>query len=529
MQQTTHQNPDELNGAVEVVTMLGDSVVDVHHLQPNRDPNAKRTTLMMFAVGALFLLMSLIAFSKGVSTAATNKRNLQRWTKVKEHSARSFRGQALGVAWDYMAFGGLALGIFCIGWGLMRARREDPPAEFTVDGEATPLVAEHAGHMVMSVPAAMDAELRTSAGITGKSELGQSFVVPGEGSVRLSNGTADYIVRRVPAPKQSLRTGASFNSRTATFLAGSAIAHALLLVLMNTVQPDAKGLATDLGTQDVRLTISETSPPDVDPPTPDKPDDSDLTAADGANNGKAGEPGAAGNPDTPSPKGATAVKGHSETVKVSKRDEIAAAREAGVLGVFHTSQSLSDIDGDAWLNEGMDDENYYGHDAETGNGTGHFGQARQGFGPGGDGNDGVIRSGRYHTYGPGNSDVHINTTRRIPGMDHDPTGPVAKIGTAESEGGLDKSIIRRYIQRKLRTIRNCYERQLLVRPDLAGTVIAKFIIMGNGNVINSRAVGMNHPGLQSCVASVIANIHFPKTSDGGIVKVNKYPFRFSSR
>ncbi len=510
--------------------MLGDSVVEVKHLQPNRNPTAKRSTYMLFGIGALFLLMSLVAFSKGVSTAATNKKDLTNWTQVKKKSVRSFNGTNLSIGWDYMAFGGLAFGIFAMGWGMMRLRRTVAPSAFNIDGEANPLVAERSGEMVVNLPSTMDAELRTSAGITAKSELASSFIVPQQGSLRVANGPASFLIRAVPAPRTMPNLVARFDSRVATFLGASALAHGLLLLIMNTVQPDPRAVATDLGTQDVRLTISESNPADTDPPTPDTDDGNDSDLKDPAgSNGKPGDAGKAGDPENNDKPGSTKVQGSASEVKVSKASALEDARNAGILDVVKSAKVFSHIDGDAWLTSGMDDANSYGPGTEPGDGGGNFGHSHHGFGPGGDGENGVIRSGRYKTNGPtGPGNSKVPGGGRGPGLDHKAGVPDPKPLNPTTDGELDRSIIRRYIQRKIRTIRNCYERELLARPELRGTLTARFIITGTGSVIGSSASGMNSSGLHSCVASVMSTIKFPKTEDGGIVKV-KYPFRFNNR
>ena len=104
-------------------------------------------------------------------------------------------------------------------------------------------------------------------------------------------------------------------------------------------------------------------------------------------------------------------------------------------------------------------------------------------------------------------------------------GPV-EAGDPSATGALDKNIIRRYIRRNLARIRLCYERQLLVDPKLSGTVTAKFAIEPDGSVSGVSASGL-HADVDSCVASVIAKIQFPKPRGGGYVNVT-YPFRFRS-
>jgi len=63
-------------------------------------------------------------------------------------------------------------------------------------------------------------------------------------------------------------------------------------------------------------------------------------------------------------------------------------------------------------------------------------------------------------------------------------------GQPSAEGDLDKAIIRRYIKRNIQKIQYCYEKQLLAKPTLAGTVSAQFFSTPNGN---RRAVDRQRP------------------------------------
>jgi hypothetical protein len=102
--------------------------------------------------------------------------------------------------------------------------------------------------------------------------------------------------------------------------------------------------------------------------------------------------------------------------------------------------------------------------------------------------------------------------------------PVVSIGQPSVQGDLDKAIVRRYIKRNIQKIQYCYEKQLLNKPRLAGTVQAQFEIGDEGKVVSSTATGVD-AAVTSCVADVIRQIEFPKPKTGGVVQVN-YPFMF---
>jgi len=101
------------------------------------------------------------------------------------------------------------------------------------------------------------------------------------------------------------------------------------------------------------------------------------------------------------------------------------------------------------------------------------------------------------------------------------TGHVA-LGQPSVTGSLDIAIIRRYIKRNVKKIRDCYKKELAVKPALTGTVVATFTI-ADGMVTSSNATGVQV--VDACVAAAIHGVEFPKTKDGGIVKVT-YPIVF---
>jgi hypothetical protein len=102
--------------------------------------------------------------------------------------------------------------------------------------------------------------------------------------------------------------------------------------------------------------------------------------------------------------------------------------------------------------------------------------------------------------------------------------PQVRIGQPVATGDLDKAIIRRYIKRNLQKITYCYEKILLAKPEIEGTVNVQFFITPNGAVESASANGVDAE-VSSCVAEVIKQIQFPKPKGGGGVQVN-YPFTF---
>ena len=100
---------------------------------------------------------------------------------------------------------------------------------------------------------------------------------------------------------------------------------------------------------------------------------------------------------------------------------------------------------------------------------------------------------------------------------------------AQTSGGLDKSVIARIVRAHLGQIKQCYERQLLVDPNLFGKVVAKWTIGSDGKVVLSgiKKSTMGHRAVENCVVGKIRHWKFPKPKGGGKVIVS-YPFLFKS-
>jgi len=220
-----------------------------------------------------------------------------------------------------------------------------------------------------------------------------------------------------------------------------------------------------------------------------------------------------------------------EQEQLARQAAIDAARSAGVLGSSALAQggAFASLTGTGDISSGFDDVNIYGGllGDEAGEMYGGFGFGRSGFGPGGGGTGwGTIGTGRYGTIGHGSgtgSGYGVGGGRG--GMrGRTAAVPQVRIGQPSAVGDLDKAIIRRYIKRNISKITYCYEKQLLAKPGLQGTVATQFFISPNGTVASANASGVD-PDVSSCVAGVLKGIEFPKPKGGGGVQVN-YPFTF---
>jgi len=159
--------------------------------------------------------------------------------------------------------------------------------------------------------------------------------------------------------------------------------------------------------------------------------------------------------------------------------------------------AFASLTGTGDISSGFDDQDIYG-----GLTAQEAGEMQSGFG-----------SGTSSGYGVGGG----RAGRRGP-------VPTLAVGQPSANGDLDKAIIRRYIKRNLQKIQYCYEKELLAKPTLEGTVMTQFLIKPDGTVGKTSGTGVD-PEVAKCVTNVIKGIEFPKPQNGGNVQVN-YPFTF---
>jgi Ca-activated chloride channel family protein len=105
--------------------------------------------------------------------------------------------------------------------------------------------------------------------------------------------------------------------------------------------------------------------------------------------------------------------------------------------------------------------------------------------------------------------------------------PVPQVVIAQPvvRGSLDAAIIKRYVKRHLSKIRYCYEKALLAKPALAGTINTQFAINANGMVVAATATGLDAE-VAACVASTLKSIEFPKPVNADATIQVNYPFTF---
>lgn len=155
---------------------------------------------------------------------------------------------------------------------------------------------------------------------------------------------------------------------------------------------------------------------------------------------------------------------------------------------------------------------------------GSFARGKKGEGAGGGGQSVGIGqlAGNSTGGGTGAGDYGL-----LPSRGHD-------ISLSESEqvvilGGLDQDVIAAIIRRYLSQIQNCYEQQLVKKPQLKGKVTVAFTIAGDGSVRAAQVLEttLKNDPTEKCIIGRIKNWKFPKPKGGGTVGV-KYPFLLMS-
>jgi pSer/pThr/pTyr-binding forkhead associated (FHA) protein len=551
-QQAMAESVDEIGGtrAVEVAAMLGDSVVNVKHCIDPRSGKVSSATYGLFAIAAVALITAAFSFWTAVDNAAYNQTRYEELTK-RGRPGYSIRPVRLSPAYDFLMFGGFLLAIGAATAGLARMRQEKrspfyrigtaPGVEFSTEGAPSPefpLVAPHGDDFAFQFGHGMEGEMVVNGQTTSLAELaaqGRTTIspIPANAKIRVRAGKATFLISAVAQPRRYVSPlFAALESRVLVYFAGSLAVHLGFWLILDQIPVEDSGANVDLASREDLANRSNSTAQD-DPPPPeeeDKPEDGEDESG-GTGTAMALEEGKMGKKDSDRAEGQYKMKKEQEDPQLARQQAVEQARNAGILGSTALTQggAFASLTGTGDISSGFDDSNIYGGllGNEAGEMNGGFGFGRSGFGPGGGGTGwGTIGTGRYGTIGHGSgtgSGYGVGGGRG--GMrGRSAAVPTVSIGQPNAQGDLDKAIIRRYIKRNQQKIQYCYEKELLAKPNLSGTVMTNFLITPNGNVSTSSGSGVD-PGVASCVANVIKNIEFPKPKGGGNVQVN-YPFIF---
>ncbi len=523
----TNSTPGPL--AVEVVATLGDSVVGVRHVSRPDAGRLRPLTKALLLGGAALLGTGAIGFAAAASMAHDNQARQQAWTAAGR-PLHAFRPTMVSPAHDALTFFGLGLGLTAIATGLVRRRRELQPSTIRVGTAAGAdfalaeavdhaLVRPEGDHFVVDL-----GPLRVDG---ASAPTGPLPVVPG---LRLSAraGQTLFHIAAVEAPREhAVPVLAGADRRALAFLAASAVAHMAMFAIARAVPPDADSAAVGLDSTELVEGYLASTTQETPPPPPPEPGDGDAAGEGGPEAASLALPegmmGAA-TPD-PRPSGQRQINRDADQQQLA-RVAIEQAATSGVLGSRMLRGDLfAAFTGTGDVASGFDRADFLGGPDGSGPGAPQgFGQGVSGRGPGGGGLDlNGISTGRFGTcdencgggglkFGPGGNG---GLRKRSAGV---PTTPRSSIKVI---GDIDRELVRRYVRRKLAQITYCYEKELLGKPGLDGTVTADFTFNHVGAVIDSTASGVD-PTVSSCIAGVISTITFPKTA-GGVYRI-KYPF-----
>jgi hypothetical protein len=541
--------------AVEVVTSLAGSIVSVDTL--TADAAAPRRPNLPLYAGAALLAMAASTFGYGLYAAHQDAQARAAWA-AEQRPAWAFRPTRHGATTDAAAALGSMIGLPLLGLGLARRRRADARTRFRVGAAADaelPLADATATYTLVDrgaegFVAAIDG-LDGDVGFAGTTTTLAAMRAAGHvalplyvgTAVRTQVGRATIFVRGIDAPARSAPPALAWSRGPLAFFAASAVAHLGLLGLLQYAEPASIGAPTDLSlTEDSSSKGHLVSMEAIAPPPPEDGD------ADGS--------GATGSASAPTATavidgtlGTSTVNPHPARLRVADRGlsprmareaAIEQAATAGILSSRLLAGPLA-VTGGADLASGFDDMDITGgfyDGGGTGAPTGTWGSGVRGTGTGCGTIAGVpctgLASDPFATLGRDDGKNYLGTL----GDDGDgrprkrtPNPPTVKFSTpvacSADEPCLDKEIIRRHIARNREKIAYCYERELLAKPGLEGTVTVNFTLNGNGRVIQSTASGVD-AAVSSCIAEVIANVAFPKVGGTGIYPI-KYPFQLRPR
>jgi hypothetical protein len=522
-------SPDAHASAVEVVAMLGDSVVGVRHCVDPRGGRVRPATWAILATSIVALVAFGLTFWAAVERAADNQRHYQYETTALGKPGYAVRPTPLPSGFDVLAFGGLVVSIVTCAAALARMSDERrtpyvrigtaPGVDFAIADAPAPdfaLVAPHDDAFV----------LRFLDGTT-------LDPIPADANVRVTVGATTFLVSSIERPRRHAVPLFDVDSAFARTLGGTAAVFAILVLVLFQIPIEADSTSIDVDTLEVTTTTWTSSDHDTAPSRVDTEGASDD--AGGSGKAMAFDAGTMGRKDAVKLAGTYMLRQQLDNPQLAREEAIEHARAAGILGSERlTGDVMAAITGTSDFSSGFEDVTIYGGKIGVAPGemVGGFGFARSSFGPGGGGTGwGSICAGDFGTIGHGAgtgegygvSGGRCGTTCR----GHSAATPSVAIGQPMAIGNLDKSIIRRYLRRSINKITYCYESRLLSKPELQGTVATQFFIAPTGKVTSASAEGVDEQ-VASCVADVISNIEFPKPKDGGGVQVS-YPFTFQRR
>lgn len=438
-------------------------------------------------------------------------------------------------------------------------------SEQTLGASRLPLVAFRGAQAVVQVPPrATGVVARAGGGRSSLAELARAGALPTSSTIAggfeltleagmsvvlelTSEGTEPVIFdittvrggKKVPfSLLGALLTGAT------GFVGISLLGHAAIVASMAMFMPaiaadDAEGLDRDQILMMQKL-LSASAEREAEPPKETAGSEDEASGGGSTGAPHKGESGAAGTPKAVTTNGHMGFKGADARSAVSRREELQAAAEFGMIGMV-ASAAYRDPNAPSspWSNEtyqGSDDKSAMGKlfGASIDDAAG-FGLGLWGTGEGGGGTADVVGLDHINTVGgggggPGKWGVGKGDKDGW-GNGHGPGhgGHTAKAlsirpnGEVTSNGRLPADVIQRIVRQNFGRFRLCYEAGLRQNPSLTGRISTKFVIGRDGQVMQSQDSGSDMPDQQvvSCVVRSFSALSFP-APEGGIATVT-YP------
>ncbi|MEM9190443.1 MAG: AgmX/PglI C-terminal domain-containing protein, partial [Myxococcota bacterium] len=110
-------------------------------------------------------------------------------------------------------------------------------------------------------------------------------------------------------------------------------------------------------------------------------------------------------------------------------------------------------------------------------------------------------------------------------------GPVPE-GEPTGDGGLRQATMQRIVSTETRGPQACYERKLLVRPDLRGDVSVELTVAGDGTLADAKLATTNlrAEDVETCILTEVRGLRFPASAGGETTTIrHTYEFRSPGR
>jgi len=120
-----------------------------------------------------------------------------------------------------------------------------------------------------------------------------------------------------------------------------------------------------------------------------------------------------------------------------------------------------------------------------------------------------------------------NNPQAAPVMPPQDDKPKVKLRDHEVDGGVDKRVVQKVVRQHTPELRECYEKELAVTPNLSGQLLFRWVISPQGAVedVSILENTTNNTNLESCITDAIKFWRFPSPKGGGKAVV-QYPFVF---